>query len=134
MIPNSEHQDIQKTIDHLFRHEAGKMVAVLTRLFGFPNIEQAEDIVHDTLLTALETWKFGKIPANPQAWLYFTAKNKAIDVIRRKKVRSRAEKSLSVMLESEYTLAPVVNEMFTANEIKDSQLRMMYACCHPSIN
>jgi RNA polymerase sigma-70 factor (ECF subfamily) len=110
------------------------MVAVLTRLFGFQNIEQAEDIVHDTILKALETWKFGKIPNNPQAWLYFTAKNKAIDVLRRQKIRSKAEHSLSVLLESEYTLVPAVNEMFTDDEIKDNQLRMMFACCHPSIN
>lgn len=132
-MPEAPQTEVNNIVDHLFRHEAGKMVAVLTRLFGFPNIEQAEDIVHDTILTALETWKFGKIPANPQAWLYFTAKNKAIDVIRRKKVKSKAERSLSVLLESEYTLAPAINELFTEHEIKDSQLRMMFACCHPSI-
>jgi len=130
---NSEQTGVNNIVDHLFRHEAGKMVAVLTRLFGFDNIEQAEDIVHDTILAALETWKFGKVPANPQAWLYFTAKNKAIDAIRRKKVKSKAERSISVLLGSEYTLAPAINELFTENEIRDSQLRMMFACCHPGI-
>jgi len=121
-------------VDHLFRNEAGKMVAILTRLLGFQNIEQAEDIVQDTLLKALETWKFGSMPANPQAWLYRVAKNKAIDIIRREKLKYKIDHDLAILLKSEYTLTPVVEEMFTASEIKDSQLRMMFACCHPSIS
>jgi len=127
-------KDINKTIDHLFRHEAGKMVAVLTRLFGFPNIDQAEDIVQDTLLKALETWKYGKMPENPRAWLYLTAKNKVIDIIRRQQVKHKINTDISYLLKSEYTLVPTVQEMFTENEIKDSQLRMMFACCHPSFS
>jgi RNA polymerase sigma-70 factor (ECF subfamily) len=110
------------------------MVSVLTRLFGFSNIEQAEDIVQDTLVKALEIWKWGKVPENPQAWLYKTAKNKAIDIIRREKLKYKIENELAVLLRSEYTLAPKVNEMFTEGEIKDSQLRMMFACCHPAIS
>lgn len=120
-------------VDHLFRHEAGKMVAVLTRLFGFPNIEQAEDIVQDTIIKALESWKFGKMPDNPQAWLYKVAKNSAIDLIRRQKLKYKIDNDLTQQLQSEYTLSPVVNELFLEHEIKDSQLRMMYACCHPAI-
>ena len=120
-------------VDHLFRHESGKMVAVLTRVFGFANMEQAEDIVQDTIIRALETWKFGKVPDNPQAWLYRTAKNKAIDLIRRQKVKHKIESEIAPLLKSEYTLVPSMNDMFRENEIKDSQLRMMFACCHPSI-
>ncbi|MBS1599460.1 MAG: sigma-70 family RNA polymerase sigma factor [Bacteroidetes bacterium] len=133
-MPEFQNNDINKTVDHLFRHEAGKMVAVLTRLFGFPNIEQAEDIVQDTMLRAMETWKFGKVPDNPQAWLYFTAKNKAIDLIRRQQVKYKIDNDLSYLLKSEYTLSPAVQELFTEDEIKDSQLRMMFACCHPSLS
>src|SRR5258705_256078 len=101
-----------KTVDHLFRHEAGKMVSALTHLFGFANIEQAEDIVQDTILKALEIWKWGKIPENPQAWLYKAAKNKAIDIIRREKLKYKIENGLAVLLRSEYPLAPMVNELF----------------------
>jgi len=126
--------DINKIVDHLFRHEAGKMVSVLTRLFGFPNLEQAEDIVQETLLRALETWKYGKLPPNPRAWLYFTAKNRAIDIIRRQQVKYKIDNDISYLLKSEYTLVPAVTEMFTEDEIKDSQLRMMFACCHPSFS
>ena len=109
------------------------MVSVLTRLFGFSNIEQAEDIVQDTIVKALEVWKWGKIPENPQAWLYKAAKNKAIDLIRREKLKYKIDNELSVLLKSEYTLVPKVNELFMEGEIKDSQLRMMFACCHPAI-
>jgi RNA polymerase sigma factor (sigma-70 family) len=130
---SSEHPDTGKLVDHLFRHEAGKMVAVLTRLLGFKNLEQAEDIVQDTILSALNTWKFGKVPDNPQAWLYQTARNKAIDLLRRQQVKYKIDTELAALLRSEYTLAPTVHEMFTQHEIKDSQLRMMFACCHPSI-
>jgi len=133
-MENAEHIEINQTVDHLFRHEAGKMVAVLTRLFGFPNMEQAEDIVQDTILRALESWRFGKVPPNPRAWLYVTAKNKVVDIIRRQQVRHKVENEVSFLLQSEYTLVPAVNEMFTEDEIKDSQLRMMFACCHPSLS
>ncbi len=129
-----DNEDINKTIDHLFRHEAGKMVAVLTRLLGFYNIEVAKDIVQDTILAALETWKYKAMPANPQAWLYFTAKNKVIDVIRRKKVKYKAQNEISFLLRSETTLLPALDEMFSENEIKDSQLRMMFACCNPALS
>jgi RNA polymerase sigma factor (sigma-70 family) len=133
-MEHAEHSDVSKIVDHLFRHESGKMVAVLTRLFGFPNIEQAEDIVQDTILSALQSWKFGKVPENPQAWLYRSAKNKAIDILRRQQVKYKIETEISYLLKSEYTLAPTINELFTENEIKDSQLRMMFACCHPSVS
>src|SRR6201987_5372499 len=131
-MSDSENSEAHKIVDHLFRHEAGKMVSVLTRIFGFKNIEQAEDVVQDTILKALEAWKFGKVPDNPQAWLYRAAKNKAIDVLRRQQLKYKIDSDISYLLKSEYTLAPALNEMFTENEIKDSQLRMMFACCNAS--
>src|ERR1700751_3255436 len=131
-MSDSKNSELYKTVDHLFRQESGKMVSVLVRLFGFPNIEQAEDIVQDTILKALEVWKWGKVPENPQAWLYAAAKNKAIDVLRRQQLKYKVDSDISYLLKSEYTLAPALNEMFTENEIKDSQLRMMFACCNAS--
>ena len=58
------------------------MVAVLVNIFGTENFELAEDVVQDALVSALEIWKYKGMPDNPRAWLYRTAKNKAIDVIR----------------------------------------------------
>ena len=60
--------------DHLFRREAGRMVATLTRIFGVHNLALAEDVVQDAFCRALEVWKFRGVPENPSAWLMATAK------------------------------------------------------------
>ena len=65
--------------DHLFRQEAGRMVAALTRIFGIHNLALAEDVVQDAFCRALEVWKFRGVPPNPSAWLMATSKNRAID-------------------------------------------------------
>lgn len=129
----ADQSNIQELTDHLFRHESGKMVAVLSRLLGLQNIETAQDIVQDTLLQAMSTWGYKSIPDNPSGWLYRVAKNKAIDYLRRKKKFEEISPQYAYLLQSEYTLSPTVNNLFLENEIHDSQLRMMFACCHPSI-
>ena len=124
---------IQQTIDHLFRHESGKMVSVLSRLLGLQNLETAQDLVQDTLLQAMNTWSYKGIPDNASAWLYRVAKNKAIDFLRHEKKFKKLSPQYAYLLESEYTLAPTLHNFFLENEMKDSQLRMMFACSHPSI-
>ena len=62
--------------EHLFRHEAGRLVAALTRVFGVHNLALAEDVVQDALCRALEVWKFRGTPADPSAWLLATAKRR----------------------------------------------------------
>ena len=78
MEENSSHEIL---VDHLFRYEAGKMIAVLTRLFGMHNLSMAEDVVQEAFLKAIQTWKFNSIPENPSAWLMQVAKNKALDIL-----------------------------------------------------
>jgi RNA polymerase sigma factor (sigma-70 family) len=119
--------------DHLFRHEAGRMVAVLTRIFGVHNLALAEDVVQDAFCRALEVWSFRGVPENPSAWLMAAAKNRALDMMRREKTVRTYERELTRWLQSEWTLAPVVEEMFAENAIKDDQLRMMFSCCHPQL-
>jgi RNA polymerase sigma-70 factor (ECF subfamily) len=128
-----ESGEINKIIVPLFRNESGKMTSTLTRLLGFENLETAEDIVQDTLLQAMTTWKFKGLPDNPSAWLYAVAKRKAIDVLRKNKVRKTLDSDVARYLSSEYTLGSTVNQYFLENEIQDSQLRMIFALCHPSI-
>jgi RNA polymerase sigma-70 factor (ECF subfamily) len=125
-------QHVNQLVSHLFRHEAGKMAAVLTRMVGLRELQIAEDIVQDTLLQALHVWKIKGIPDNPTAWLYTVAKRKAIDVIRQRNTHAHIEAELAKAFRSEWTLAPTINRLFE-HEIEDSQLRMMFACCHPSI-
>jgi len=128
-----QEQEINKLVGHLFRHEAGKMASVLTRLLGFNSLDQAEDIVQDTLLKAMSVWRYKGIPENPSAWLYTVAKRKAIDTLRQQKIQAHHHTQISTALQSEWTLSTTVHKMFLENEIEDSQLRMIFACCHPSI-
>lgn len=127
---------IDHTLNHLFRQESGKMVSVLIKIFGSENIELAEDVVQDALLRALEVWKFRGVPDNPRAWLYRTAKNKAIDIIRRNKHSRTIDFSdpERQLLTSEYTLTPTMNGYWEEAQIQDDFLGMMYACCHPEIS
>src|SRR5215472_14318356 len=120
--------------EHLFRHEAGRMVATLTRIFGSHNLALAEDVVQDTFCRALEVWKFRGMPQNPSAWLMAAAKNRAIDVLRRERTARTFEPELSRHIHSEWTLTPVVAELFSTEVIKDDLLRMMYSCCHPRLS
>jgi RNA polymerase sigma factor (sigma-70 family) len=124
---------IHHTVDHLFRHQSGKMVAVLSRLLGLQHLDAAQDIVQDTLLQAMYTWSFKGLPENPDAWLMKAAKNKAVDFLRRQKKFTEILPQYARLVQSEYTLTPIVNNLFLENEIADSQLRMMFACCHPAI-
>src|SRR5690348_12197555 len=78
--------DLSSLLDHLFRHEAGKMVAILTRIFGLEHLTLAEDVVQEALARALQTWPFYGVPSNPSAWLMRTSRNLALDVVRREKV------------------------------------------------
>jgi len=119
--------------DHLFRREAGRMVATLTRIFGVHNLALAEDVVQDAFCRALEVWKFRGMPENPSAWLMATAKNRALDALRRERTARTFAPELGRMLDSEWTLAPAVEELFETHAIADGQLRMMFSCCHPRL-
>jgi RNA polymerase sigma factor (sigma-70 family) len=119
--------------DHLFRQEAGRMVAALTRIFGVHNLALAEDVVQDAFCRALEVWRFRGIPENPSAWLMATAKHRAIDVLRRERTARTFAPELGRLLESEWTLVPLVEELFGAQAVKDDLLRMMFSCCHPRL-
>lgn len=124
-MPNT---NADKIVDRLFRKEAGRMVAVLSRKFGLTNLDVAEDIVQDTLLTAMHSWRFGKLPDDPKAWLYRVARNKAIDFLRRNKAWLETDDVLIESLEEASW-----EHLFLDHEISDSVLRMMFVCCHPSL-
>lgn len=116
-----------KMVDHLFRREAGKMVAVLTRFLGLPNLQLAEDVVQDAFIKAMQAWKLNGPPEKPEAWLLQTARHKAIDLLRRKELHNRFTK------QEMHELEEAADQFFHPQEIADSQLRMIFACCHPSL-
>ncbi|MDX1641589.1 MAG: sigma-70 family RNA polymerase sigma factor, partial [Balneolaceae bacterium] len=113
-------------VDHLFRTESGKMTAILTRIFGFRHSNLVEDIIQETFLSALKTWPLKGQPDNPSAWLMQVAKNKAINTLKRK---SRLEELDTNHLEEFHQ----INQLFLDHEIKDSLLRMLFACCYPEL-
>src|SRR5450755_300466 len=122
-----------ESTEHLFRHESGRILTALTRVFGIHNLAMAEDVVQDAFCRALDVWKLRGMPENPSAWLMTTAKNRAIDVLRRERTARTFAPELGRLHESEWTLVSTIEEMFGANAIKDDQLRMMFSCCHPRL-
>jgi len=115
-------------IDHLFRHQYGKMVSVLTRIFGLSHLEMIEDAVQDTFASALLKWRT-KLPENPEAWLTLAAKNRAIDLLRKTKAEDNRIQHLQTG-----PSAMVLSDLFLDHEIEDSQLRMIFTACHPLLN
>jgi len=120
----------QELIPHLFRTEFRKITAVLCKHFGIAHIEIAEDIASDTFLSAVETWTYKGLPANPTAWLYIVAKNKAKNYFNRsnnfsEKIAGEIKKTSLQSEELEINLSE--------ENIIDSQLQMLFAICHPSI-
>jgi RNA polymerase sigma factor (sigma-70 family) len=123
---------INAVVEHLFRQESGKLASSLARAFGLSKLDEVEDVVQDALLAALTDWSFRGIPENPTAWLHRVAKNKAIDLIRKRNRESHESlELLPGMRAASHTLE--IERNFLAWEIEDSQLRMMFACCHPGI-
>jgi len=113
--------------EHLFRREAGRLVATLTRIFGVEHLALAEDVVQDAFCRALEVWPFRGVPDNPSAWLMATAKHRALDVLRRERTARTLAPELARLLESDEPLP-------TEDAIRDDQLRMMFSCCHPRLS
>lgn len=121
--------EVSRLAEHLFRHEAGKLVSVLTSIFGIERLQLAEDVVQEALLRALQTWPFYGIPKNPAAWITQTAKNMALDVLRREKTFRGKEAAIIATMERE----PAGDGVAFDQEISDERLRMMFVCCHPLV-
>lgn len=120
----------KELIPHLYRTEFRKITAVLCRSLGIEHISIAEDLVGDTFLLAAETWGLKGIPQNPAAWLYTVAKNKAKDLLKRnaiftQKVSPQLKNSTEEKYETDIDLS--------VQNIRDSQLQMMFAICHPGL-
>lgn len=117
-----------KIVDHLFRHQYGKMVAILSKIFGLNNLGLIEDAVQDTFVKATLAWR-SAIPENPEAWLTKAAKHRAIDLLR----QGTATKERHNKLRSE-DFSNEIDTYFLDHEVKDSQLRMLFVACHPSFS
>jgi RNA polymerase sigma factor (sigma-70 family) len=137
------HPEIKQLADHLFRHESGKLVSILTRVFGSENLELAEDVVQDALVEAIQHWTYKGVPENPSAWLFRVAKNKALNVLKHEKYKRQYASHVSHYLRNEEVITgtgtgpwtePPLHEFFSEQQILDDQLRMIFTCCHPAIS
>jgi RNA polymerase sigma-70 factor (ECF subfamily) len=117
-------------VEHFFRHEAGRLVSVLTRIFGWRHFDLVEDMVQATLLDALEAWRIRGVPDNPSGWVHRIARNKILDALRRDQIGQRV---LGEWASTRPTFEEGLDELFFDSEIEDSLLRMMFACCHPHL-
>lgn len=115
-------------VEHCFRHEYGRLVAMLTRALGVRNLELVEDVVQAALAKAMLAWAHAGVPSDPAAWLYRSARNLAIDTIRRSQVERRIVAENSV----EHALLAEDPSVGNSAEVDDSSLRFLFLCCHPS--
>jgi RNA polymerase sigma-70 factor (ECF subfamily) len=118
----------------LFRREAARLLATLTRAFGVENLALAEDVVQETLARAFEAWSYQGVPDHYAALLTAAAKNRAIDVFRRERTAQRLAPAVREQVESEWTLGPAVDELFLPAALRDDELRMMFTCCNPRLH
>ncbi len=125
---------INQLVDHFFRHESGRLQAVLTRLLGTENIDLAEDVVQDTLVEAIKKWTYHGVPDHPKAWLYKVARNKTLNILKREQFKQRISPQLKAAFSSEAFLPKELENLFSEKEIHDDQLRMIFTCCHSSIS
>jgi len=128
-----EKTHIKQLVDHLYRHEAGKLVAVLTRVFGTDKIELAEDVVHDSLIEAMKDWPYKGLPSDPSAWLYKVAKNKALNILNKEKYK-RQYAAEAMYQQRRTTNLSSNDQLFSEHHVKDDQLRMIFTACHPSLS
>src|SRR3954451_12794208 len=88
-MSTTQSEPVAPLVEHFFRHESGRLVSVLTGVFGWKNFDLVEEMVQATLLDALQSWRVKGIPDNPSAWIHRVAKNKVLDTLRRQSIGQR---------------------------------------------
>ena len=127
-----------EVVDRLFREEQGRAIATLIRVTG--DFDLAEEAVQDAFISALETWPERGVPDNPGAWITTTARNRAIDRLRRRRRLVEKTETLAREASIESALAAFEPVSAFASEsaedpmpIPDDRLRLIFTCCHPAL-
>jgi RNA polymerase sigma factor (sigma-70 family) len=124
--------DTHRTIDAVWRIESAKLIAALTRLVG--DVGLAEDLAQDALVAALDQWPRSGVPDNPGAWLMATAKHRAIDQLRRRKMLDRKHQQLGHELEQQQERAVPDLDQAIDDYVGDDLLRLVFITCHPVLS
>jgi RNA polymerase sigma-70 factor (ECF subfamily) len=115
-------------VERAFRQAHGQAVATLVRVFG--DISLAEDAVQDAFVTAIDRWPSDGIPTNPAGWIIATARNRAIDIVRRlKRGQELVEQVAADRRPDPFLQRPEEDPLV----MRDDQLRLIFTCCHPAI-
>jgi RNA polymerase sigma-70 factor, ECF subfamily len=122
------HSDASGVVEQVFRHESGRAVATLIRVLG--DFDRAEEAVQDAFLVALERWPSAGVPSNPGAWIVTTARNKAIDRLRRERRLAQKQVELAQLM----TLDPGEPDRQNRSSVVDDRLRLIFTCCHPALS
>ena len=128
-MSNGAREEPSELVEHHFRREYARLVAVLTRAFGLQHLQTIEDAVQSALLQALESWSRRGVPQDPGAWVYRVAHNAVVDQFRRTAVRERS----SATVEEQPPEYGVPAPPRFVDEIADDQLRMLFVCCDEAI-
>ena len=123
----------EQVLHKIYREESGKIISVLTKIFGATNLNLAEDVMQEAYIEALENWG-NKIPENPTAWIYSVARNKALNFVNRNKYKEEDQNDAAHFLTSDCTTDVALDKLFSEEEIKNDQLTMMFICCTPKIS
>ncbi len=130
--PRSGRAASDRTIDAVYRIEAPRLIAGLTRLVR--DVGLAEELAQDALVVALERWPEAGVPDNPGAWLMATAKNRALDRLRRSKVLTRKHEELGRAIDAEGERAVADLDAAIDDSIGDDLLRLVFTSCHPVLS
>ncbi len=125
-MPPNVPDEIGRTIETIYRSEAGRILATLVRLLG--DLDLAEEAMHEAFAAALDAWPQAGVPDKPRPWLISTARFKAIDGMRRRARFDSAQNDLALHLEARIHEAPPEDD-----EIEDDRLRLIFTCCHPAL-
>jgi RNA polymerase sigma-70 factor (ECF subfamily) len=131
-MPEGPPAAVPELLEHLFRHQAGRMLAGLTRLLGLDQLDLAEEAVQEALLKALRQWPFRGVPDDPAAWLMRVARNQAVDLLRRDAAFRRKVPELEARLRDRAAGADPACQAEDRSALDDT-LAMMFACCHPAL-
>ena len=124
--------DTQRAIDAVWRIESARLIAGLTRMVG--DVGLAEDLAQDALVAALERWPESGIPDKPGAWLMATAKHRAIDQLRRRKMQDRKHVEVGYELEQRQELGTADLDAALDDPVGDDLLRLVFISCHPVLS
>src|SRR3954462_8524225 len=127
-MPERSTEHIRESLDSLYREDSGRILATLIRLLG--DFDLAEEAMHEAFAAALSTWPGSGVPTSPRPWLISTARFKAIDTLRRRARFDATRPELGRHHEAQWSSAEGSNE---EDSLEDARLRLMFACCPPSL-